>query len=195
VDLLPLSPVAGRRCTRDEAVARLDGRGFARWCRQVVRGTLTDVRLVEVPYRLFEVRVENAGQSRVQWLAVDAITGALDLYGFDTPAGAAALDPGGEGEQLPPQAPPERLAAVVEECVRRQVYARGFFQLRDLRIAVVDTGRTLQVPYWVGIRRKGDRASFEVIGAWRRRREGARLVGALAPWITAWRSQLDHAAR
>jgi hypothetical protein len=149
-----------------------------------VHGTLAEVRLLEVPYRLFEVRLENAGRARVQWLAVDAITGALDLYGFDALADVTGGEPSGEAERLPASAPPERLAAVVEDCVRRQVYARGFFQLRGLRIAVADTGRTLAIPYWVGLRRKGRRISVEVLGVWRGRREGARLVDALRPWIT-----------
>jgi hypothetical protein len=193
VDLLPLT--GRRRCTREEAVARLDGRGLAARWRRAVRGALAELRLVEVPYRLFEVRVENAGEARVRWLAVDAITGSLDLHGFEEPVDGTWGEPSAEAERVPACAPPERLAKVVEECVRRQVYARGFFQLRALRIAVRDTGRTLAIPYWVGIRRKGRRASVEVLGAWRGRREGARLVDALRPWIAAPRSQLDHAAR
>ena len=183
MDLLPLSPHLPGGCTREEAASQLSGRGLVAWCRRWQRGALSELRLVEVPYRVFEVRVENAGRTRVQWLAADAITGGLDLYGFDQVP--AAADESTDGMRLPPCVPPERLATLVEESVRRQVYARGFFQLRGLRIEVQDTQRTLRVPYWVGIRRKGGRARLEVLGAWRRRREGSRLADALRPWIAA----------
>ena len=186
MDLLPLTPPGPPAAiTRSEAADRLRGRGLAAWWGRIRRGPLAETRLLQVPYRLFEVRIRNAGREQARWLAADAISGALDLYGFERPPAPGELARSAEGEPLPAAVPPARLAVVVEECVRRQVYARGFFQLRGLCIEVEDAGRTLFVPYWVGIHRKGTSTTIEVLGGLRRGREGARLRDILRPWIAA----------
>ncbi|HEY7510220.1 MAG TPA: hypothetical protein VIG50_08205 [Vicinamibacteria bacterium] len=186
MDLLPLTaggPPAP--CTRAEALARLQGGGAFAWYRRWRRGALVEVRAVQVPYHLFHVRVRNAGRVCDLWLAADAVTGTLDLYGFGAAPGAGELDPSPACRRLPVSKPPATLASVVEECVRRHVYSRGFFQLRSLRIEVEDAGRTLFVPYWVGLYRRGRALSIDVVGGLRRGREGARLRDVLAPWFAA----------
>jgi hypothetical protein len=187
VDLLPLSGPGplGRACSREEAVARLRGRGPAAWYRRWRHGPLCDARGVQVPYRLFEVRVCNAGHVRRQWMAIDAVTGALDPYGFAEPPAAEELGRRLDADALPVVVPPQRQQAAVLERVRRQVYAAGFFQLRNLRIKVDDTGRVLYLPYWVGFHRKRGDVWMEVLGGLRRSREGAKMRELLAPWLAS----------
>lgn len=186
MDLLPLSEKpAGRACSREEALVRLRGRGPGAWYRRWRRGPLCDARGVQVPYRLFEVRVWNAGRLRCQWMAIDAVTGALDVYGFAEPPAAGELGRSVDAQALPAAVPPERLHAGVLERVRRQVYSAGFFQLRGLRIKVDDTGRVLYLPYWVGLHRKDGNVWIEVLGGLRRSREGAKLRELLAPWLAS----------
>jgi hypothetical protein len=182
VDLLPLSAPA----SRERALVRLRGRGVLGWYRGWRRGPLAAVRPVQVPYRLFEVRIWNAGRLDRRWLAIDAVTGALDCYGFPAPPDAAALARSAEADALPETAAAERLRAEVVERVRRQVYAAGFFRLRDLRIEVEDAQRLLYLPYWVGVRRKGDRrASIEVLGGLRGGLEGGKVRDLIATWLAA----------
>jgi hypothetical protein len=182
VDLLPLTVAT----SREQALVRLRGHGLVAWYRGWRLGPLASVRPVQVPYRLFEVRVWNAGRFDRRWLALDAVNGALDAYGFPVPPGAAELARSAEAGALPEVVPAERLRGEVIERVRRQVYMTGFFRLRGLRIEVDDTSRVLYLPYWVGVRRKGDRrASIEVLGGLRGSREGAKLKDLIATWLAA----------
>jgi hypothetical protein len=182
VDLLPLNVPA----SREQALVRLRGRGVAAWYRGWRRGPLAGVRPVQVPYRLFEVRISNAGRLDRRWLAIDAVSGVLDCYGFPAPPDAGALERSADAGALPEVVAPERLRGEVIERVRRQVYATGFFRLRGLRIEVDDTRRVLYLPYWVGVRRKGDRhASIEVLGGLRGSREGGKLKDLIATWLAA----------
>lgn len=181
MDLLPLSGQGSfSACARAEAVARLRGHGPSAWYRAWLRGPLCATFALQVPYRLFEVRVWNAGRLRRDWLAVDAASGLLDLYRFEGPPAPDQLQRDGHAGVAPEALAPERLRAVLEERVRRQVYAAGFFRLRGLRIEVDDAHRVLYVPYWVGVHRKRGRVHLEVLDALRRSREGARLRHVLA---------------
>ena len=165
---------------------RLRGRGLVAWYRGWRRGPLAGVRPVQVPYRLFEVRVSNAGRLDHRWLAIDAVSGALDCYGFPGPPAAAELQRTADAGALPEVVDAGRLREALLERVRRQVYATGFFRLRGLRIEVEDTRRVLYLPYWVGVRRKGDRqASVEVLGGLRGSREGGKLQDLIATWLAA----------
>ncbi|HVR71240.1 MAG TPA: hypothetical protein VMT87_10390 [Vicinamibacteria bacterium] len=185
MDLLPLrAPAAASGpCAREEALVRLRGRGLGGWYRGWRHGPLCEVRPVQVPYRLFEVRVSNAGRLGRQWLAIDAVAGALDLYAFPEPPGADQWAPDPAAGVLPEGVPGERLRAEVMERVRRQVYSAGFFRLRGLRIEVDDLGRVLYLPYWAGLHRKGGRTRVEVLGGLRRGREGAKVRDLIAPWL------------
>lgn len=161
-------------------MARLRGHGPAAWYRGWRHGPLCETFALQVPYRLFEVRVWNAGRLRREWLAVDAASGSLDLYRFGGPPAGDDLRRDRRLGAVPEALSPERLGAVLEERVRRQVYAAGFFQLRGLRIEVCDAGRALYLPYWVGLHRKRGLVHLEVLDALRRSREGARLRHLLA---------------
>jgi hypothetical protein len=184
VDPLPLRTAGGEGwCSRDEALARLRGRGLGGWYRGWRRGPLCEVRPVQVPYRLFAVRVCNAGRIAQRWMAIDAVAGALDLYAFGEPPAAGQWERRAEAEALPERVPPERLRAGVSERVRRQVYAGGFFRLSGLRIEVDDAGRVLYLPYWAGVHRKDGRVWVEVLGGVRRSREGGKLRDLIAPWL------------
>jgi hypothetical protein len=140
---------------------------------------------VDVPYRLFEVQVRNAGRVERRWLAVDAVSGSLDPYAFAEPPPGGELQRGDGALALPESEEPERLRDAVSDRVRRQVYAEGFFALRGLAIEVEDTGRVLYLPYWVGVHRKAGRGWIEVLGGLRRGRDGARLRDLIVPWVAA----------
>ena len=176
---------AGGASSREEALVRLRGRGVGAWYRGWRRGALSDVRAVQVPYRLFEVRIWNAGRCDRRWLAIDAVTGALDLYGFAKPPAAGELGRSVDAGTPPEVVPPQRLRAELTERVRRQVYSAGFFRLRGLRIQVDDTGRVLYLPYWVGVYRKRGRTWIEVLGGLRGRLEGGKVRDLIAPWLAA----------
>jgi hypothetical protein len=133
-----------------------------------------------LPYYLFEVEVVNGGKLTSQFLAIDAMTGELDLYNFEQPP--AEFDEV-ETEQIGETTLSEKQAlALLKEKVRRMLYLQGFFQIRDLTI----TGklvRRLYLPYWVGFFKQKTQADIEVIDAVRGRFEGAKVHDLVYDWF------------
>ena len=133
-----------------------------------------------IPYYLFRVEVLNGGKLSTQWLAIDATTGELDLYGFEqVPTEFAEI----ETTQIGAIGLSEKQAfALLKEKVRRMMYLRGFFKISDLNI----TGqllRLLYLPYWVGVFTRNDELELEVIDAVRGRFEGAKVRDLVSTWF------------
>jgi hypothetical protein len=133
-----------------------------------------------IPYYLFEVEILNGGKLTAQLLAIDAMTGELDPYAFETlPVEFDEV----ETTQFGATALSEKQAlALLKEKVRRMVYLQGFFQTRDLTI----TGklvRLIYIPYWVGIFKQKPQAQVEVIDAVRGRFEGAKVHDLVYDWF------------
>lgn len=126
------------------------------------------------PYHLFRVRVQNGKRDATQFLAIDAVTGNLDLYRFDSaPTDEDFL------EVETPQFGPMRLSEDeafmrLQEKVQRSVYQQGFFQIADLRI----TGKQIALyyfPYQAGFYQRSNQLKIEVVDLIRGRFEGAKV--------------------
>jgi hypothetical protein len=135
-----------------------------------------------IPYYLFSVEVQNAGKTSTQLLAIDAVTGELDLYSFDSvPTETDLMEV--ETIQFGQTALSEKAAfALLQEKVQRSVYLQGFFQINNLSI----TGKIIQpcyLPYWVGLYEQKKRANVEVIDAVRGRFEGAKVRELVLDWF------------
>lgn len=125
-----------------------------------------------LPYYLFQVQILNGKTLKSLLLAIDAMSGELDLYGFaqapdifleveTTRVGAIVLSE-------------EKALALLTEKVRRMVYLQGFFKISTLRI----TGklvRLLYIPYWVGFFARDSQITLEVIDAVRGCLEGGKV--------------------
>ncbi|RMG48522.1 MAG: hypothetical protein D6723_15025 [Acidobacteria bacterium] len=157
-----------------EAIRQFCGGRVQRWWRPW-RRRLVGVRVVYIPYRLFRVSITNRGQTRTRWLALDAVMGWLDPYQFDAPWDELATEWVETEHALPVQLSDEQMRPMMLERVRRWVYGEGFFRLRDVHIEVEPVGRVVHIPYWVGIYRRGDRFSIEVIDGLQKRRQGAKV--------------------
>jgi hypothetical protein len=172
--------------TADEAVAMFHGAGASRVLRRFTSGPLRRLAPLYVPFRAYAVDIRNAHRDHVQFFAVDAVTGALDLYQFaELPSRddlvvvetrnrvAAALDNDATREK-------------VTEKVRRALYQTGFFRLRSLHIdAHAAALPDVHVPYWVGFFGGRDRVRLAVVDAVRRRSEGARVRDLVRGWLAS----------
>ena len=167
------------KTTRDEALKLFKSR-----LRRLKLGRFLFETGFYIPYYLFRVEVENAGKSSTQLLAIDAVTGELDLYGFDAaPEGEELLEV--ETMQFGQTALSEEQAfALLQEKVQRGVYRRqGFFRKADLRV----TGKLMKLcylPYWVGLYERNNQADVEVLDAVRGRCEGAKVCELVLQWFT-----------
>ncbi len=71
--------------------------------------------------------------------------------------------------------------------VQRLLFSTGFFRIRNLTILPEPVAGEIYVPYWVGFRGRGVRASFSVMDAVRRKMEGAKVRHLLQAWLTSIR--------
>lgn len=133
-----------------------------------------------IPYYLFQVEILNGGKLSSQWLAIDAMTGELDLYSFEqVPTEFDEVETTQIGETTLSE---KQAFALLKEKVRRMVYLQGFFQISDLHI----TGnlvRQLYLPYWVGFFTNKNQLEIEVIDAVRGRFEGAKVRDVVLDWF------------
>jgi hypothetical protein len=172
--------------TAHEAVTMLRGAGPSRVLRRVANGPLRRIAPLYVPFRAYAVNIRNGQRDDTQFFAVDAVTGALDLYRFSelpTPDDLVVVE---TRNRVAPALDDAATRDRVTEKVRRALYQTGFFRLRALRIdphavALPD----IHVPYWVGFFGARDRAGLAVIDAVRRRSEGSRVRDLVRGWLAS----------
>jgi hypothetical protein len=170
--------------TRDDAIRQFSASGPSALFRNALFGRLRSVAELYIPFRLFRVRIVNRGIAEERLVAIDAVAGTLDLYQFDhLPTEPESVSV--ETRNCPPAKLPDRLATdLIIAKLRRVLYSRGFFKMRDLEISAVPLPDELHVPYWIGFRGTDDHARVAVIDAVRRRPEGAKLRRLVEEYLT-----------
>jgi hypothetical protein len=163
----------------DSEKARLRLSGFARRFRL---GRLLKVVAFYVPYETFEVTVGNDGKNELRHVAVDAVSGDLDL--FDLDAAASTFEAVEDGFVVEKRLDTLRLARVVEEKTRTAVYKKGFFRIKDLSIGAAHLS-TIHVPYWVGIFERRGEVRLDIICAVTNRFEGAKVNRIVTDWFNS----------
>lgn len=135
-----------------------------------------------LPYYLFRVTVLNGGKTDTLFLAVDAMTGGLDLYGFEVVPREDEWEEV-ESNQFGEIALSEKQAFTrLREQLRRTIYQNGFFQVADLSI----TGELIRLgyfPYWVALYEQRGQGNVEVVDAVRGRFEGAKVQDLVLDWF------------
>jgi hypothetical protein len=168
--------------TREEAI-RYFTAGVANRAASLLRGPVRSLADLYIPFRCFQVKIRSAGRQQEQSFALDAVRGVLDLY---------RLPPLSDHEQvitlqsrnvLPTMVDPSQSAALLIEKVRRMVFARGFFRVRDLNIEAVPLLGEICVPYWVCFRGTTEQVHLAVLDAVRRRPEGAKVRRLVEEWL------------
>jgi hypothetical protein len=137
-----------------------------------------------LPYRLFRVRIVNRGLTEERLVALDAVSGTLDLFQFDhqpTDLETVSIE---TRNCAHPELPENTAAEFVIAKLRRVLYSRGFFRMSGLEITAIPLENELFIPYWLGFRGSGQNASVTVLDAVRRRFEGAKVRRIVETWIT-----------
>ena len=148
-------------------------------------GPLRSVADFYIPFRLFQVEIINSGERDDRVLGLDAINGSLDPYHFEqlpSPGEVVYVDTRNYAEPLLDEVQGK---ALLVEKVRRLLFSKGFFRMRDLQISASLIRGEIYVPYWVGFRGRGMYARPAVIDAVRRRVEGAKVRNLLREWLTS----------
>ncbi len=169
--------------TREQAILQFSSTGIPRLFRNVAFGRLHSVAELYLPFRLFEVTIVNRGARQQQLIALDALTGSLDPFQFDhLPTKDEIISV--ETRNCPhSQLDHAQVGELLTGKVRRLLYSRGFFRMRDLEITARPVELDFHIPYWLGFRGSNGRARVAVIDAVRRRFEGAKLRRLVEAWL------------
>jgi len=171
--------------TREQAIRQFTSRGPTALFRNAAFGRLRSVADLYIPFRLFRVQITNRGSTEERLVALDAVSGTLDLYQFDhPPTDAETIWLETRNHPLPALAHTVAVEQVVAK-LRRVLYSRGFFKMRGLQITAVPLQDDLHIPYWVGFRGTNGRARVSVIDAVRRSLEGAKVRRLVETWLAA----------
>jgi hypothetical protein len=169
--------------TREQAILQFSSSGIPRLFRNAVFGRLRSVAELYLPFRLFQVEIVNRGVRDEKLLAIDSITATLDVFQFDHVPDET------ETMSVDTRNCPRTLLndAVIRDMLiaklRRLLYSRGFFRMRDLEIRANPVPADLHVPYWLGFRGVNGQARVAVIDAVRRRFEGAKVRRLVESWL------------
>jgi hypothetical protein len=184
MDLLPVTNVISAlrpKVTREHAVAMLS-RGVLGTARRMVLGPLRSVAEIYVPFRVY--RVTGRGR-RAALLAIDAVTGELDLYQFDSIPDSTLLADVRTRNRVPARLSIDTNRDLLQDRMKRLTYQRvGFLAAPRFALKVEPIEPTLHVPYWVGFFGSGEVAAPVVIDAVRRQVEGAKARRLVVGWLT-----------
>ncbi|MBI3477574.1 MAG: hypothetical protein HY010_17720 [Acidobacteria bacterium] len=167
--------------TRAEALRHFTGGTFrlSDW----FRGPVRSIAELYIPFRLFHVKVVNSGREDSNIFGLDAAQGVMDLYQFPgQPAPEDLLFLQTRNvipATLASDVAQERLLAKV----RRLVFTRGFFRMRDVRFEAVEIPGEICIPYWVAFRGRDGQVRVSVLDAVRRRPEGAKVRQLVENWL------------
>jgi hypothetical protein len=171
--------------TREQAIRQFSPRGPTAVFRDVAFGHLRSVAELYIPFRLFRVQITNRGVTEERVVALDAVSGTLDVYQFDHPPTEAETIWLETRNHPLPELPDAVAAEQVVAKLRRILYSRGFFKMRGLQITAVPLEGELHIPYWLGFRGSDGRARVSVIDAVRRSPEGAKVRRLVETWLAA----------
>jgi hypothetical protein len=168
--------------TRQEALRQFS-RGLSGNLRNLWSGPLRSVADFYIPFRVFEVEINNRGKKDRRILGLDSVTGSLDPYYFERSPARAEVEEMETRNCVPAHLDPVQARQIVTTKIQRVLFTRGFFRIRNLSISINPAPQEIHIPYWVGFRGRGTNASFEVIDAVRRQPEGARVRRLLQDWL------------
>lgn len=170
---------------REQAVEQFSGSGISKLFRNGFFGPLHSVAEFYVPFRLFRARIVNGGATDENLVALDAVTGTLDLFKFDHVPDESETVHIETRNCATPELENERATELLVAKLRRVLYSRGFFRVRGLSITATPLEDEVFVPYWLSFRGSGNNARVSVIDAVRRRPEGAKLRRLIEHWIAS----------
>ena len=178
--LLTLKP----NVTRQEALQTFSEGASARYWKMRA-GPLQRIADAYVPYWCYRVQYDMAGALQTRMLALDAVTGSLDLFEFPALPHGEQLVAVETRNHLAAVLTPERAEELLREKALRVIFLQGFFKLRGGQIDVTRETAEFHVPYWLGFYGNAKAARCRVLDAVRRRIEGAKATAFFEQWLAA----------
>jgi len=147
------------------------------------RGPVHAIGELYIPFRLFEVTIRNRGKADRGIFGLDAAQGVLDPYQFPAAPLPEDLIFLQTRNVLPSVLSTEEARERLLGKVRRLVFSRGFFRMREVEFEAVQIPGEVCIPYWVGFRGHDGEVRVSVLDAVRRRPEGAKVRQMVEAWL------------
>jgi hypothetical protein len=158
-------------------------RGSANLIAAFFRGPARSISELYIPYRFFQVRITNRGKEESRIFAVEAFRGAMDLYQFPAFPSEADLLTVETRNVLPSSLESSQAQDALMAQVRRLIFMRGFFALRDPQLEATPIAAEICIPYWICFRGRSPRAHISVLDAVRCRLEGSKARHLIEDWL------------
>ena len=165
------------------AYKMFEGSGPFAMLRQARQGPIQRLATVYLPFRVYRVAIHNGNLREDRVLAIDAVSGTLDLYRFEHPPSGAETVPVKTHNFPTGRLDADSLEEKLREKVQRTLFRRGFFRLRDYRLEVAALPDEIHVPYWVAFRGRGEQAQIDVLDAVRSAPEGGKVKLLIEQWL------------
>src|SRR6185369_5040865 len=137
--------------TREEAVRQFSV-GLTGRLRELLSGPLRSVADFYIPFRIFDVEINNAGKKDRRIFGLDAVTGSLDPYYFDHLPASEDVREFETRNRLTANLDPVQAQQIAITKIQRLLFTRGFFRIRNLAISINPNPQEIHIPYWVGFR-------------------------------------------
>lgn len=167
---------------RELAWRSLSPRGPLGILRRWRAGKLLALGDIYIPYRLYQVKVDDHRVHSSRFLAVDAISGGLDPYEFSEspiPGSCAEVE---ATNQMPARLAENETHALVLKRVRRILFSAGFFRLVKPVITAEIVGE-FYIPYWAGFYGELHNVSVLMLNAIRGTIEGSKASNLVKTWL------------
>ncbi len=168
-----------RNVTQEQAARQLGG---SLW-RKLRLGRLQALAEVYLPFRVYQVCIENRGKTETRYVALESVAGTLDLYGLDSLPEDMELVEVETRNHPDATLNDERGREIVIDHVRRMLFTNGFFRLRRLNIIAEPLQMEIHVPYWIGLFGSRERLKLVALDAVRRQVEGGKAVRLFEQWL------------
>src|SRR4051812_31614015 len=145
----PITPIRSLQpnVSRSEAVQHFTGGTFrlSDW----FRGPVHSIAELYIPCRLFQITIRNSGKVDRSIFGLDAVQGVMDLYSFASPPPPEDLIFLQSRNVIPASLDPKEAKELLLAKVRRLVFTRGFFRMRDVKFEADEIPGEICIPFWV----------------------------------------------
>src|SRR5260370_18271733 len=169
--------------TQNEAVRAFSAPGFSALYWRLRIGPLQKIADAYVPFWLYRVRYELGRTPHTRLFALDAVDGSLDPFEFPRIPEQRELVSVDSRNRMAPSLPAERAEEILREKVLRIVFQQGFFKLRKARLDITREPGEIYLPYWLGFYGSSGSVGSRLLGAVRRRIEGAKASAFFEQWL------------
>ena len=167
--------------TREQAL-QLFTAGPLAFATGLVHGRARSISDLCIPYRFFQVKVKTRGKEEARIFALEAFRGVMDLYEFSEVPTEADLLTVNTRNFLPSTLQDVHAHDALIAKVRRLIFTRGFFRIRDLHIQAIPLATEVYIPYWICFRGTNS-VYISILDAIRRKPEGAKARHLVEDWL------------